>query len=52
MCMSSDDLLVFNGNNEEGKLFNFVVLQLFLNGGMFMTWCSSRAALNLMRDSS
>lgn len=41
--MSSDDLLVFNVNNE-GKLFNFIVLLkipnlllLFLNGGTFMT---------------
>lgn len=40
--MSSDDLFVFNVNNE-GKLFNFIVLKipnlllLFLNGGTFMT---------------
>lgn len=44
VCMSGDDLLVFNVNNEEGKLFSFIVLlknpnllQLFLNGGLFMT---------------
>lgn len=44
VCMSGDDLLVFNVNNEEGKLFNFMVLLknpkpllLFLNGGIFMT---------------
>lgn len=42
-CLSSDDLLAFNINNE-GKIFNFIgllknpnLLLLFLNGGIFMT---------------
>lgn len=42
--MSGGDLLIFNVNNEEGKVFNFLVhlknpnlLLLFLKGGTFMT---------------